>query len=75
MGNRCQVDASGRELVLLRKMGWQLNIKRLGWSCRILVKVDDNMVRHYSNEDAFVMDVQTDHLEGCMSHHVTLAVV
>lgn len=41
----------------------------------ILVKVDDNMVRHYSNEDAFVMDVQTNHLEGCMSHHVTLAVV
>jgi len=41
----------------------------------ILVKVDDNIIRHYSDEDAFIMEVVTEHSEGGMSHHVTLTVV
>jgi len=41
----------------------------------ILVKLDDNIIRHYSDEDAFVMDVVSEKSENGINHVVTLTVL
>lgn len=37
--------------------------------------MDDNIVRHYSNEDTFVIDVTSYKLEDDVTYKVTLSVV
>jgi len=39
------------------------------------VKLDDNIIRHYSDEDAFVMDVVSEKSENGINHVVTLTVL
>ncbi|XP_076804990.1 grainyhead-like protein 1 homolog isoform X1 [Clavelina lepadiformis] len=41
----------------------------------ILVNVDDNIVRHYSNEDIFVIDIATEKTGDDVTYKVTLSVV
>uniref|UniRef100_H2ZM16 Grh/CP2 DB domain-containing protein n=1 Tax=Ciona savignyi TaxID=51511 RepID=H2ZM16_CIOSA len=41
----------------------------------ILVNIDDNIVRHYSNEDTFIIDVETETLGNDVTHKITLSIV
>jgi len=41
----------------------------------LLVKVDDNIIRHYTDEDAFVMEVRSECCGEEVTHQVTLTCV
>ncbi|XP_078482696.1 grainyhead-like protein 2 homolog isoform X1 [Ciona intestinalis] len=55
----------------VQKMSKVLKKSRKG----ILVNVDDNIVRHYSNEDTFIIAVETETIDNDVSHKITLSVV
>ncbi|XP_039271767.2 grainyhead-like protein 2 homolog isoform X1 [Styela clava] len=38
----------------------------------ILVRMDDNIIRHYSNEDTFVIDIRSEHQDNTTTYKVTL---
>ena len=42
---------------------------------RILVNLDDNIVRHYSNEDTFVIDIMSESTNDDFTYKITLSVV
>uniref|UniRef100_F7BDG3 Grh/CP2 DB domain-containing protein n=1 Tax=Ciona intestinalis TaxID=7719 RepID=F7BDG3_CIOIN len=55
----------------VQKMSKVLKKSRKG----ILVNVDDNIVRHYSNEDTFIIAVETETIDNDVTHKITLSVV
>lgn len=42
---------------------------------RILVRMDDNIIRHYSNEDTFTMEIRSEAFGDVTKHTITLTEV